>query len=91
MDDLRFYVLFNIFQSYQDNEKLILKAVCNGAPITVEKKIQDGSRVLGLFWKARGVDICDCAHSSSALLFVSTMTRRNLGFPQWTFGAKMTY
>ena len=37
MDDLRFYVLIStVFQLYQDDGRLI-KAVCNGAPFTVEK------------------------------------------------------
>ena len=26
-----------VFQSYQDDEGLIMKAVCNGTPFTVEK------------------------------------------------------
>ena len=36
MDDMRLYVLFKVFQSYQDDGRLIMK-VCNGTPFTVEK------------------------------------------------------
>ena len=41
MDDLRFYVLFNIFQSYQDNGWVTMESCVqwnqmNGAPFTTE-------------------------------------------------------
>ena len=26
-----------VFQSYKDNEKLIMKGLCNGTPFTIEK------------------------------------------------------
>ena len=38
MEDLRFYVLLTVFQSYQDDVWMIMKGcVCNGSPFTVEK------------------------------------------------------
>ena len=39
MDELRFYVRSTIFQSYQDDERLIMKSCVQWNPITVEKKI----------------------------------------------------
>ena len=37
MDDLQFYILLTVFQSYQDDEKVIMKAVCNGTSFTIGK------------------------------------------------------
>ena len=38
MDDLRFYVILTVFQSYQDEVWMIMKGSdCNGTPFTVEK------------------------------------------------------
>ena len=37
MDDLRFYVLSIVFQSYQDNGRMIMKGCVNGTPFMVEK------------------------------------------------------
>ena len=42
MDDSRFYDLFNSI-SYQHDERLIMKGVCNGAPFTVEKMLYKDS------------------------------------------------
>ena len=36
MDNLRFYVLLTVFQSYQDDGRLITKGR-NGSPFTIEK------------------------------------------------------
>ena len=36
-----------VFQSYQDDERLIMKAVCNGAPFTVEKILPRAGIELG--------------------------------------------
>ena len=37
MDNMQFYTLSVIFQSYQDDEFVIMKAVCNETPCTIEK------------------------------------------------------
>ena len=38
MDDLHFTsFFFTEFQSYQDNRKVIIKGLCNGIPVTVER------------------------------------------------------
>ena len=37
MDDLQFYVLSTIFQSYHDDGRMIRKAVCNEPPFSVGK------------------------------------------------------
>ena len=43
MDDLQFYVLSTVFQSYQDDGRL---AMCNGTLFTVEKILpQEGIKL----------------------------------------------
>ena len=36
-----------VFQSYQDDGKLIMKGLCNGAPLTVEKILPSAGIELG--------------------------------------------
>ena len=47
MDDMRFYVFLTVFQSYQDDVWMIMKAVCTGAPFTVEKILPRAGIELG--------------------------------------------
>ena len=37
MDDLQFTSFLTDFQSYQDDKRVIIKAWCNGIPVTVER------------------------------------------------------
>ena len=37
INDLRFYVFLTVFQSYKDDDRLIMKGVCNGTQFTIEK------------------------------------------------------
>ena len=37
MADLQFYFFLTLFQSYQDDGRVIMKAVCNGTSFTIEK------------------------------------------------------
>ena len=52
MDDLRFYVLSTIFQSYQDDGPVIMKG--NGTPFTV-KKISPRARLEVQLFKSSDV------------------------------------
>ena len=37
MDDLQFTSFSTVFQSYQDDEQMIMKGLCNGTLVMVEK------------------------------------------------------
>ena len=48
MDECHFTSFSTVFQSYQDGGMLIIKAVCNGTPFTVEKISPQAGIELGL-------------------------------------------